>query len=79
MIKGKPNIAMRAAFCWALAAIAAIKVNTKVRLKPPRAEIAMNLNDSSGALPNKTENNKRLMQVSSNIRIELYISFDKIK
>ncbi len=39
IIIGKPRIAMIAAFCCALAAMAARKVNTRLKLQPPKKTI----------------------------------------
>lgn len=36
IIIGNPNMAMMAAFCWALAAMAARNVNTRHKPQPPR-------------------------------------------
>ena len=40
MMSGKPRIAIIAAFCFARAAIADKKVNTRLRLMPPRQTTA---------------------------------------
>ena len=42
MIKGKPSIAIIAAFCCALAAMAARNVKTRLRLHPPSKTNQMN-------------------------------------
>lgn len=41
-ITGKPKIAINAAFCWALAAMALINVNTKLMPIPPKITIPVN-------------------------------------
>ena len=42
IIKGNPMMAINAAFCCALAAMAASKVKTKLRLIPPKQTMPMN-------------------------------------
>ena len=44
IISGKPRMAINAAFCWALAAIADKKVNTRLRLTPPSMVMPANFN-----------------------------------
>lgn len=58
MMMGKPNIAMMAAFCWALAAMAARKVKTRLRLKPPNKTIPTKGAALITGLPKNKENNK---------------------
>lgn len=52
MINGKPMIAINAALCWARAAMAAKKVNTKLKLTPPKQLMAINKNGFCNGLPN---------------------------
>ena len=53
MINGKPSIAIIAEGCEAFAAMAARKLNTKLKLIPPKHAIPKNSNPCSKGLPNK--------------------------
>jgi len=79
MIKGKPRMATIAAFCPALAAIAAKSVKTRLRLIPPKQVMKRNLNGFSNGFPSKRRKSSKLMQLMASINTELKINFDIIK
>lgn len=71
IIIGKPRIAMMAAFCCALAAIAAKKVNTKLRLTPPNKTKPMKGRNFKTGLPKKSEKIKKLRALITSISTAL--------
>ncbi len=60
MINGKPSIAIMADGWDALAAMAAKKLNTKLKLIPPKQAIPKNSNPCVNGLPNKIVNSNKL-------------------
>ncbi len=79
MIMGKPIMAISAACCCALAAMAARKVNTKLRLIPPKQAIPKKRQPYSMGLPNKTVKMAKLKQLITSINRALKINFDNTK
>lgn len=79
IIKGKPSIAIIAAFCCAFAATAARKVNTRLKPQPPRNTIPTKLNILPTGLPRNKKNKIRLSKLIISMSRELKRSFDKIK
>jgi hypothetical protein len=79
IISGNPNIAMIAAFCCALAAMAERNVNTKLRLHPPIKTRPMNCHIFSIGLPRKRVKRIILIKLINNISIELNTSFANTK
>lgn len=79
MIRGNPKIAIIAAFCCALAAIAAKKLNTKLRLQPPRKTSPMKGSSFSAGLVKNKLNNKRLNALIISIKRELNSSLANTK
>ncbi len=72
-------MAMIAALCCAFAAIAAIKLNTRLKLHPPKKTKPTNERIFSKGLPrNKIKRNK-LNPLIASINKELNNNFDKIK
>ena len=71
-INGKPSIAINAAFCCALAAIADSKVKTKLKLIPPKHTIPKKASVLFNGFFNKRKNNPRLSTLINNIKIILY-------
>ena len=76
---GKPNTAMIAAFCCALAAIAARKVKTRLRLHPPNSTRPMNCPAFCKGLPKKRTNSNRLSKLITSISNELKRSLANTK
>ena len=79
MIRGKPRIAIMAAFCCAFAAIAAKKVNTRLRLQPPSKTSPMNAPAFTNGFPRNRLNKARLSKLISSISKELNKSFANTK
>lgn len=79
MMIGKPRMAMMAAFCCAFAAMAAKKVNTKLKLHPPKKTNPMKIADRSTGYFINNANKIRLSVLITNIKTELNNSFAKIK
>ena len=79
MIIGNPNIAISAADCCALAAIAAKNVNTKLRLPPPSKVMQIKVNILLTGFPSSKVNNDSEMMLIINIRNRLNISLAIIK
>ncbi len=79
IINGKPRIAITAAFCWALAAIAAIKVNTRLRLIPPIKAMPAKRRSCITGFPNKILKSNKLTKIMMHITSVLYMSFAIIK
>ena len=76
---GKPRIAIIAAFCCALAAIAARNVKTRLRPQPPsntnmKKDTVLNV-----GFPKKTKKSKRLNVLIKSINKELKSSFASMK
>ena len=76
---GKPRIAMIAAFCCALAAMAAKKVKTRLRLHPPSKTSPIKTPAFSIGLPRNKLNSARLSKLISSMSRELNISLAKTK
>ena len=72
-------MAMMAAFCCALAAMAAKKLNTRLSPQPPKNTRPKKVKNFSTGLPRKSINNIKLKQLITSISSELNSSFDKIK
>lgn len=79
MIIGNPKIAIKAADCCALAAIAAKKVNTRLKLAPPNKVIPKKVAILFTGLPKSKENRAREMQLITNINKRLKANFEIIK
>ena len=79
MIKGKPSIAIIAAFCCAFAAMAARKLKTRLSPQPPKKTSPKKLRKFSTGLPMNNMNKIRLRLLITSISSELNKSFDKIK
>ena len=76
---GKPRIAMIAAFCPALAAMAARKEKTRLSVKPPRNTSVPNKTAFCSGKPRNMENNRKEMRPMISIRTALKASFARIK
>ena len=72
-------MAIIAAFCCALAAIAAKNVNTMLKLKPPNNVRPKNGSSLSSGLPKKATNSSMAIAVITIIKRELNSSFDNTK
>ena len=68
---GKPIMTINAADCWALPAMAAKKVNTKLILAPPKIVIPKNCNTLFSGLPNSNVNAARLSKLITIINNKL--------
>ncbi len=79
MIKGKPSIAIMAAFCWAFAAIAAKKLNTKLRLQPPKNTSPIKAPIFKAGLPKNKLNKIKLRPLIARMSKELKSNFASIK
>jgi len=79
IIIGKPKTAIIAAFCCALAAIAARKVKTRLRLQPPNNTNPINCHIFCMGLPRNRLNKNKLSILITSISNELNKSFDKTK
>ena len=79
IMSGKPRMAMMAAFCCALAAIAAKKVNTRLRLSPPSNTNPVNGQKRMIGLPRNKEKIKKLKLLMSSISMALKNNLAKIK
>lgn len=79
IIIGKPKMAISAACCCALAAIAAKKVNTRLRLTPPKVANPINCNGCLSGLPINNKNSSKLVMLISSISNALKSSFERIK
>jgi hypothetical protein len=79
IINGKPNMAIIAAFCCAFAAIAARKVNTRLRPQPPKKTMPIKFIILATGLPRNKKNRTRLSKLIINMSRELKRSLDKIK
>ena len=79
MMMGKPKIAMIAAFCCALAAIAARKVNTRLRLQPPKKTIPRNAAVFCTGQERNNEKITVLKRLITSISTELKSSFANTK
>ena len=79
IIKGKPRMAIIAAFCCALAAIAARKENTRLKPQPPKNTSPTNVQNFSTGLPRNKMNKTRLNPLIISMSNELNNSLDKIK
>lgn len=79
MMIGKPSTAIIAAFCCALAAIAAKKVKTRLRLHPPNKTRPMNCPVFCNGLPRKRTKSRRLSKLIASISSELNNSLDNTK
>lgn len=71
MIIGNPNTAIIAAFCCALAAMAARKVKTRLKLQPPRRTNPIKGPALTSGLPKKIKKRRRLIPLISSISKEL--------
>ena len=79
IIKGKPSIAIIAEGCCALEAMAARKLNTKLKLIPPKQLMPKNNKLCSKGLPNNKINNNKLNPLIKHMSKLLYINLEKIK
>lgn len=79
IIKGKPRIAIIAAFCCALAAIAARNVNTRLKPQPPKNTRPTKVQTFSTGLPRNKINSNKLKPLITSMSRELNKSFDNIK
>lgn len=79
IIIGKPSIAMIAAFCCALAAMAAKKVNTRLKLHPPKNTNPIKTAERSTGYFMKSANKIKLRALITSIKTELKSNFAKIK
>lgn len=79
IISGKPNTAMMAAFCWALAAIAARKVKMRLRLQPPSKTRPIKAPAFTMGFPRNKLNKSKLSRLITSISKELNSNFDKTK
>ena len=79
MIKGKPIMAIIAAFCCALAAMAARNVNTRLKPHPPKNTRPIKVTIFSTGLPRNKINNNKLKPLITSMSMELKRSFDKTK
>lgn len=79
IISGKPRMAIMAAFCCALAAMAAKKVNTRLKLKPPNNTKPVKGQKRIIGLPRKSEKTKKEILLITSIRIELNSNLAKMK
>ena len=77
-IIGKPNIGISAAFCCALAAMALIKVKTKLKLILPINTIPVNLRTYTTGLFRNMKNNNKLNVLMIEISKLLKICFAMI-
>ena len=71
IISGNPSTAIMAAFCWALAAIAARKVKIRLRLQPPNNTRPMKAPAFTIGLPKNKLKSSRLSRLMISIRSEL--------
>ena len=65
IINGNPSIAMMAEGCCALEAMAAKKLNTKLKLIPPKQLMPKNNQACCKGLPSNTVNNNKLIPLIS--------------
>jgi|GEM_PF-5673819 hypothetical protein len=79
IITGKPRMAIITGLCWALAAIAARNVNTKLKLRLPNKVIPMKGSNFGITFPNNAEKINKLSKLINNISRELNNSFAKTK
>ncbi len=79
MIRGNPSTAMIAAFCWALAAIAAKKVKTRLRLHPPNKTRPIKGPIFCMGFPRNNVNNSMLNALITSMSIELKRSLARTK
>ena len=79
MIRGKPSMAIIAAFCCALAAMAARKVNTRLNPQPPKNTSPIKVATFSTGLPRNKINNNKLKPLITSMSKELNKSFERIK
>src|ERR1051326_1625691 len=79
IIRGQPSMAIIAAFCCALAAIAARKVNTRLKLQPPSKTRPINAPAFWTGFPRNKLNNARLSKLINNISKELKSNFANTK
>ena len=79
MIRGKPSIAIKAADCCALAAMAAKKVKTKLKLAPPNNVMPINVPILLIGLPNSNIKSNKDMTLITSISKRLNTSFAMMK
>ena len=79
MMIGKPRMAMIAAFCCAFAAMAAKKVNIRLRLQPPKNTNPMKTAERSTGYFMNRENKIKLSALITSINKELNKSFARMK
>ena len=79
IIIGKPNIAIKAADCCALAAMAARKVKTKLRLAPPNSVIHKNVPILFTGLPKSIEKSANVTILITNISNKLKANLAMMK
>ena len=79
MIKGNPKMAMIADGCCALAAMAAKKLNTKLKLIPPKQLNPKNNKICVNGLPSKTMKSIKLNALMVHMSRLLKMSFENIK
>ena len=71
IIKGNPMMAISAAFCCALAAMAANKVKTRLRLNPPKQTMPINCRVLDKGFFNKMKNRHKLSRLIISINMIL--------
>ena len=79
IISGNPKTAMIAAFCWALAAIAARKVKIRLRLQPPSKTRPIKAPAFTIGFPRNKLNKSKLSRLITSISKELNSNFDSTK
>ncbi len=79
MMIGNPMIAINAACCCALAAMAAKKVKTRLKLIPPKQQIPINRNKYSNGSPSRIIKMERLSKLITSISKTLKMSLEMMK
>ena len=79
MMMGKPITAINAVDCWARAAIAAKKVNTRLILPPPKQVISIKSPRCSKGLPSSSVNSSRDSKLMHTIKNRLNSNFESTK
>jgi len=79
MMIGKPRIAIMAAFCCAFAAMAAKKVNIRLKLHPPKKTNPMKMAERSTGYFMNSANKIKLSALIASISMELNNNFARIK
>ena len=79
MMIGKPSIAISAADCCALAAMAAKKVNTKLRLAPPKSVMPTKVVILFMGFPNSNVKSDKETTLITSINKRLNANFEMMK